>query len=89
MKIPDLLHIRESLASRIILWVVLYVVIILTISGYVGDYFVRKFIWEVQENGIMHAIAARRLSLALTMVSLISLIVLTVSVIHTRIKKIS
>ena len=77
MKIPDLLHIRESLASRIILWVVLYVVIILTISGYVGDYFVRKFIWEVQENGIMHAIAARRLSLALTMVSLISLIVLT------------
>ena len=77
MKIPDLLHIRESLASRIILWVVLYVVIILTISGYVGDYFVRKFIWEVQENGIMHAIAARRLSVALTMVSLISLIVLT------------
>lgn len=77
MKITDLLHIRESLASRIILWVVLYVVIILTISGYVGDYFVRKFIWEVQENGIMHAIAARRLSLALTMVSLISLIVLT------------
>ena len=78
MKLPHLLRLRESLASRISLWVVLYVVVIFTISAYVGDYFLMKLIREVQEHGLLHAITVRRLSLALTMVSIITLIVLTV-----------
>ena len=77
MWMSNLLHIRESLASRISLWVVIYVVVILTISAYVGDYFLMKLIREVQEHGLLHAITVRRLSLALTMVSIITLIVLT------------
>ena len=79
MKLPHLLRLRESLASRISLWVVLYVVVIFTISAYVGDYFLMKLIREVQEHGLLHAITVRRLSLALTMVSIITLIVLTVA----------
>ena len=77
MKTFRLLNIRQSLASRITMWVVLYVVITLVISVYVGNYFVLKIIREVQENGILYAIGMRKLSVALTLLFVLTLVVLT------------
>ena len=62
MKIPQLLRIRESLASRISLWVVLYVVVILTITVFVGNYFVAKSIKleeSIKANGILYIVGQR------------------------------
>ena len=62
MKIPQLLRIRESLASRISLWVVLYVVVILTITAFVGNYFVAKSIKleeSIKANGILYIVGQR------------------------------
>ena len=49
MKLPQLLSIRESLASRISVWIVLTVVVILTGTAYVGNHYVMKSI-KLEEN---------------------------------------
>ncbi len=69
--------IRQSLASRITLWVVLYVVVILGISAYVGNSFVLRIIRDIEENGILYAIDMRRMAVALTMLFVVTLVVLT------------
>ena len=72
-----LLHIRESLASRITLKVVLYVVMVIGISAYVGNYYVLKIVKAIQEGGILYAIGMRRMAIALTAVFLLTMVVLT------------
>ena len=67
MKMPRLLRIRQSLASRISLWVVLYVVVTLVISAFVGNYFVLKIVRDIEENGILYVIGVRRMRLVLTL----------------------
>ena len=77
MKNRRLLTIRESLASRITLWVVLYVVVVLGISAYIGNSFVLRIIRGIEENGILNTIGMRKLSVALTMLFVVTLVVLT------------
>ena len=77
MKMPRLLRIRQSLASRISLWVVLYVVVTLVISAFVGNYFVLKIVRDIEENGILYVIGVRRMRLVLTLLFFLTLIVLT------------
>jgi len=62
MKLPQLLRVRESLASRISLWVVVSVVVILTATVYVGNYFVVKSIKleeSVKANHILYFVGQR------------------------------
>ena len=77
MKLSHLLSIRHSLASRISMWVVLYVVVTLFISAYVGNYFVLKIVREIEENGILYTIGVQRVSLVLTVLFSMTLVVLT------------
>ena len=77
MKVPKLLQIQRSLASRISMWVVLYVVVILCIFAFVGRYYIEKLIWEILEHGLLHAIAVRQLASVLTVLFVVMLIVLT------------
>ena len=79
MKKPRLLRIRESLASRITLWVVLYVVVVLGISAYVGNGLVLKIVRTIEEGGILYAIGMRRMSIGLTLLFLLTMVVLTYS----------
>ena len=79
MKKPHLLRIRESLASRITLWVVLYVVVVLGISAYVGNGLVLKIVRTIEEGGILYAIGMRRMSIGLTLLFLLTMVVLTYS----------
>lgn len=70
MKMPLRLQIRESLASRISLWVVLCVVVILSITAYLGNSYVVKSIKleeSVKANGILY-IAGQRIDAALVSV---------------------
>ena len=67
MKLPLPLRIRESLASRISLWVVLCVVVILTITAFVGNSYVVKGIKLeecVKANGLLY-IAGQRIDATL------------------------
>ena len=77
MKVPKLLQIQRSLASRISMWVVLYVVVILCIFAFVGRYYIEKLIWEILEHGLLHAITVRQLATVLTVLFVVMLIVLT------------
>ena len=77
MKLRRLLHIRQSLASRISLWVVLYVVVTLGISGLVGNYVVLKIIKEILKNGLIHAITVRWTAMFLTLLFIVTLVLLT------------
>ncbi len=59
---PHVLRIRESLASRISLWVVLCVVVILSITAYLGNSYVVKSIkleGSVRANGILYIVGQR------------------------------
>ena len=69
--------VRESLASRITLRVVLYVVVVLGISAFVGNHLVLKIIRAIEENGILYAIGMRRMSIGLTLLFILTLVVLT------------
>ena len=71
-------RIRESLASRITLRVVLYVVVVLGISAYVGNGLVLKVVRAIEENGILYAIGMRRMSIGLTLLSVLTLVLLTI-----------
>ena len=71
-------RIRESLASRITLRVVLYVVVVLGISAYVGNGLVMKIVRAIEENGILYAIGMRRMSIGLTVLSILTLVLLTI-----------
>ena len=71
-------RIRDSLASRITLRVVLYVVVVLCISAYVGNYLVLKIVRAIQENGIVYAIGVRRVSIGLTLLFGLTLVLLTI-----------
>ena len=71
-------RIRESLASRITLRVVLYVVVVLGISAYVGNGLVLKIFRAIEENGILYAIGMRRMSIGLTLLSILTLVLLTI-----------
>ena len=77
MKKPQQPKFRESLASRIFLWVMLYVVVILGIAAYVGNYYVLKIIKEIGENGILYVIGVRQMALALTLLFVVTMVVLT------------
>jgi len=62
MKLPLPLRIRESLASRISLWVVLCVVVILTGTAFLGNYYIVKSIKleeNVRANGILYIVGQR------------------------------
>ena len=62
MKLPQLLRIRESLASRISLWIVLCVVVILTSTLLVANYYVVKSIKleeSVKANGTLYIVGQR------------------------------
>ena len=62
MKIPQLLRIRESLASRISLWIVLCVVVILSATAFIGNYYMVKSIKleeSVKANGILYIVGQR------------------------------
>ena len=74
---PRLLRIRESLASRITMWVVLYVVVTLCITAYVGNYVILRIIRAIEENGLLYAIGVRRMSIALTLLFILTLVLLT------------
>lgn len=78
MKIPRLLRVRYSLASRITLRVVLYVVVVLGISAYVGNSLVLKIVRAIEENGVLYAIGMRRMSIGLTLLSVLTLVLLTI-----------
>jgi sigma-B regulation protein RsbU (phosphoserine phosphatase) len=71
-------RIRESLASRITLRVVLYVVVVLGISAYVGNGLVLKVVRAIEENGILYAIGMRRMSIGLTLLSILTLVLITI-----------
>ena len=71
-------RIRDSLASRITLRVVLYVVVVLCISAYVGNYLVLKIVRAIQENGLVYAIGMRRVSIGLTLLFGLTLVLLTI-----------
>ena len=77
MKLPPRIRFRESLASRISLWVVLYVVVFLGTSAYVGNFIVLKIVRNIEENGLIYAIGVHRMSVALTSLFLLTLVVLT------------
>ena len=72
-----MMRIRESLASRITLRVVLYVIVVLGISAYVGNSLVLKIVRAIEENGILYAIGMRRMSIGLTLLFILTLVVLT------------
>ena len=72
-----LLRIRQSLASRITLWVVLYVVVTFGISAFVGNSIVLKIVRAIEENGIIYAIGVRRMSVLLVLLFILTLVVLT------------
>lgn len=78
MKIPRQLRVRYSLASRITLRVVLYVVVVLGISAFVGNSLVLKIVRAIEENGILYAIGMRRMSIGLTLLSVLTLVLLTI-----------
>ena len=78
MKMPRLLRVRYSLASRITLRVVLYVVVVLGISAFVGNSLVLKIVRAIEENGILYAIGMRRMSIGLTLLSVLTLVLLTI-----------
>ena len=78
MKKYRLLSIRQSLASRITMWVVLYVVVVLGISAFVGNSLVLKIARAIEENGIIYAIGMRRMSVGLTLLSILTLVLLTI-----------
>lgn len=62
MKLPLPLRIRESLASRISLWVVLCVVVILSGTAFLGNYYIVKSIKleeSVRANGILYIVGQR------------------------------
>ena len=62
MKLPLPLRIRESLASRISLWVVLCVVVILSGTAFLGNYYIVKSIKleeNVRANGILYIVGQR------------------------------
>ena len=62
MKMPQSLRIQESLASRISLWIVLCVVVILTATAFLGNYYVVKSIKleeSVKANGILYIVGQR------------------------------
>ena len=62
MRMPKLLRISESLANRIILQVVLYVVVILTITALAGYHYAVKSIkleGSVKANGILNIVEQR------------------------------
>lgn len=62
MKIPQLIRIRESLASRISLWIVICVVMILTGTAILGNSYVAKSIKleeSVRANGILYIVGQR------------------------------
>ena len=71
-------RIRDSLASRITLRVVLYVVVVLGISAYVGNGLVLKVVRAIEENGILYAIGMRRMSIGLTLLSILTLVLITI-----------
>ena len=71
-------RIRESLANRITLRVVLYVVVVLGISAYVGNGLVLKVVRAIEENGILYAIGMRRMSIGLTLLSILTLVLITI-----------
>ena len=77
MKMPRLLRIRQSLASRITLWVVLYVVVTLIISAVLGNYFILRIVRDIEENGILYVIGVRRMRLVMTLLFLLTLGILT------------
>lgn len=71
-------RIRDSLASRITLRVVLYVVVVLCTSAYVGNYLVLTIVRAIEENGILYAIGMRRMSIGLTVLFILTLVLLTI-----------
>ena len=71
-------RIRDSLASRITLRVVLYVVLVLCISVYVGNYLVLKIVEAIEEGGILYAIGMRWVSIGLTALFILTLVLLTI-----------
>ena len=71
-------RIRDSLASRITLRVVLYVVLVLCISVYVGNYLVLKIVRAIEEGGILYAIGMRWVSIGLTALFILTLVLLTI-----------
>ena len=77
MKNRRLLSIRQSLASRISWWVVLYVVVTFFISAYVANYCVLKIVRDIEENGIIYTIGMRRMTVVLTLLFILTLVVLT------------
>ena len=62
MKLPKLKRVRESLASRISVWIVLCVVVIITIAAVVGNNYLVKTIKleeNVKANGILYIVGQR------------------------------
>jgi sigma-B regulation protein RsbU (phosphoserine phosphatase) len=57
---------------------VLYVVVVLGISAYVGNGLVMKIVRAIEENGILYAIGMRRMSVGLTLLSVLTLVLLTI-----------
>jgi sigma-B regulation protein RsbU (phosphoserine phosphatase) len=57
---------------------VLYVVVVLGISSYVGNSLVLKIFRAIEENGILYAIGMRRMSIGLTLLSILTLVLLTI-----------
>ena len=82
MKTPRLLRIRQSLASRITLWVVLYVVVTLIISAVLGNYFILRIVRDIEENGILYVIGVRRMRLVMTLLFLLTLGILNCTTDH-------
>ena len=72
-----LLRIKESLASRISLWVVLYVVVILTATASLGNHYLLKVFREIQADGLIHFVDVRRMALFLAVLFIVTLVVLT------------
>lgn len=62
MKMPQLLRVRNSLANRITWWVVLYVVVIITIAFFVGNYFMVKSVIreeKLKADGVLYIVGQR------------------------------
>ena len=72
------LNISESLANRITLRVVLYVIVVLVVADYVGEFLVLKIVRTIEENGILYAIDMKKASIVLTLVSILALVLLTI-----------
>ena len=56
----------------------MYVVVVLCISAYVGNYLVLKIVRAIQENGLVYAIGMRRVSIGLTLLFGLTLVLLTI-----------